>query len=138
MTIEQEVTAEERSAGLADYSISSYSEGRTTNEDGWEHDAWNVCVEHDGCPVWEGTYHCGIGHGGKAPQLEDVLYSLIADSDCLEYNGFEDWASCMGFDEDSRKAEKLYRDCCTQAREFLDGLCGPDELDRLRGLFQDY
>lgn len=71
------------------------------------------------------------------PELRDILYSLVADSDVLETSGFEDWASNLGYDTDSRKAEATYRDCIDYALRFK-ALVGQENLDKLRDLFQGY
>lgn len=71
------------------------------------------------------------------PLLRDVLYCLVSDADVLNYEGFEDWASNYGYEEDSRKAERIYRDCCAFALK-LQSLIGRKALDELREAFQDY
>lgn len=44
------------------------------------------------------------------PTLADVLDCLALDASGYENaNGFEDWARDYGYDEDSRKAEKVWR-----------------------------
>lgn len=69
-----------------------------------------------------------------APKLEDVLYSLSMDSDAIEHPTYEGWAADLGFDEDSRKGERMYRKCLEIGlllRKLFD-------LDELREHFQDY
>jgi hypothetical protein len=46
-----------------------------------------------------------------SPRLGDVMQSLIRDADVLDSGGFESWASDMGYDTDSRKAEAIYKAC---------------------------
>ena len=72
-----------------------------------------------------------------APALKDVLYSLIMDSDVLNYTGFEDWASNFGYDTDSRKGEKLYQDCLAIALK-LKAILGNETIEALQLAFQDY
>lgn len=72
-----------------------------------------------------------------APALKDVLYSLIMDSDVLNYTGFEDWAGNFGYDTDSRKGEKLYQDCLAIALK-LKALLGNETIEALQAAFQDY
>lgn len=72
-----------------------------------------------------------------APKLEDVLYSLVLDSSVIDASGFEDWASDLGYDTDSRKAEALYRKCLQQAL-MMRRMIGDTGLTILRELFQDY
>ncbi len=54
-------------------------------------------------------YAMGFAHIGD-PKLEDVLDCLGSDANCIDNtNGFEDWASDLGFDKDSRSDEKIYQ-----------------------------
>lgn len=72
-----------------------------------------------------------------APELLDVLYCLVQDSDVLDRGTFEEWASEFGYDLDSRSAEKTYRLCLEQSLQ-LRNLLGNDTLEQLRELYQDY
>ena len=71
------------------------------------------------------------------PKPEDVLYSLLSDSEVLNYRGFEDWASSMGYDTDSRKAEAIYKACMKTALELSQEI-KQAEMAELREAFQDY
>lgn len=77
--------------------------------------------------------------GGKAykPDPDDVVYSLLSDSEALDYSGFEEWANCFGYDPDSRKAETIYKACMDLALQMRNGL-GETRLAALREMFQDY
>ena len=69
-----------------------------------------------------------------APLLIDVLYSLVMDADVINYTTYEDWASSFGYNEDSRKGEKIYRQCleiALQLRQLID-------LDAAAEAFADY
>lgn len=70
------------------------------------------------------------------PELRDVLYSLVSDSDAAD-STFEDWASDLGYDTDSRKAEAMYR-ACLDIGSRLRSLIGSAALEQLRELFRDY
>ena len=70
----------------------------------------------------------------KQPKLVDVLWSLVMDSDVLNYSGFEDWADSFGYDTDSRLAEKTYNQCMDIALQMNSMF----DLDTLQELFQDY
>ena len=72
-----------------------------------------------------------------APDLLDVLYCLVADSDVLNSSSYEEWGPALGYDIDSRKGESVYRQCLTQSLA-LKNLIGYAALETLRGLFQDY
>lgn len=62
-----------------------------------------------------------------APPITDVLSSLLSDSDVLDAGGFEAWASDLGYDPDSRKAESIYRQCLESALKLRAAL-GEAEL----------
>lgn len=77
-------------------------------------------------------------HGTKPilPKTDDVLSSLARNSDVLEYPRFEDWAGDLGYDPDSREAERVYRLCLAQALA-LRAAIGDDNLAKLRGFAQE-
>lgn len=69
------------------------------------------------------------------PTLTDVLYSLVSDAQTVSYSaGFEDWCADLGYDDDSRSAEKTYRAC----QDIFFQLRQLGDLDELSELFQDY
>lgn len=45
------------------------------------------------------------------PTSTDVLSSLLLDAEVIDYARYEDFAREMGYDEDSRKGEQVYRQC---------------------------
>jgi hypothetical protein len=71
------------------------------------------------------------------PELRDVLYCLVQDSEVLDYATFEDWAAGGGYDTDSRTAERTYRACLEIALQ-LRALIGETGLSVLKKEFQDY
>lgn len=72
-----------------------------------------------------------------APKLEDVLYSLAMDCDVFNYSCFEEWAENLGYETDSRQAEKIYHACLENALK-MRSMLGNDNLEKLQELFQDY
>lgn len=59
-----------------------------------------------------------------APTIDEVLDSLRSDAESIENAPlFEDWASEMGYDTDSRKAEKVFH-ACQEVRGHLIRLLG--------------
>lgn len=70
------------------------------------------------------------------PKIEDVIYSLLIDSEVLDYE-FEDWCDNFGYEQDSRKAEKIYHECMDIALK-LNRSLGTDGLNTLREVYQDY
>jgi hypothetical protein len=71
------------------------------------------------------------------PHVGDVLYSLIMDSDALDYSSFEEWTDNLGYDPDSRSAEKIYKSCMEIALK-MRSLFGEERLSELRTLFENY
>lgn len=71
----------------------------------------------------------GYGISG-APTVETVLECLSSDSSMLDY-GFEEWADNLGWDSDSRKAEKTYKLCQRQAKKLENMLGAPAFQDLL-------
>lgn len=49
------------------------------------------------------------------PKCCDILNCLVMDADVLNYPTYEEWGLEFGYDEDSRKGEKIYRDCIQNA-----------------------
>lgn len=88
---------------------------------------------------WYGSYNHGYAPKLTLPKplLRDVLYSLVLDSDVIQYATFEDWAAEFGYETDSRKAEKTYTDCLAIALK-LRALIGEKAIADLRELFNDY
>jgi len=84
-----------------------------------------------------GGYFKLSGNPLAAPSIADVLYCLLSDASVIDCATFEEWASGLGFDPDSRKAEKTYQDCLKQALA-LRRLLGDANLARLQEAFQDY
>lgn len=56
------------------------------------------------------------------PDECDVIYSLVRDSDVLNYASFEEWAANFGYDADSRSSEKIYQACRAIALQLRNGL----------------
>lgn len=72
------------------------------------------------------------------PDPIDVIWSLTQDADVfLNARSFEDWASDLGYDTDSRKAEAVYRACLDIALKLRNGI-GEDGLRRLQEAGEDY
>jgi len=73
----------------------------------------------------------GIGHHGAEPTVEEVLDCLSSDASGIENaRDFEDFCNEYGYSSDSRKAEKIYRECqhsASRLRKFL----GDDLYDQL-------
>lgn len=70
-------------------------------------------------------FSMGFGHQGAEPDRAGVLDCLASDSASIEQSSFEDWAADMGYDADSRKAEKTYK-ACEHAAARLKRFLGDD------------
>ena len=73
-------------------------------------------------------YYTGSGWK-KDPVLEDILGSILQDTTYLDY-GFEDFANAMGYDPDSRKAEKIYKEVQKQAKK-INRIFSKEEQEEL-------
>jgi hypothetical protein len=95
-----------------------------TDETGWQHYAFQVAFQPPGkSPVffdWKnGTGHVRKDGKGKAlfpaiptkPNPAEVLGRVCADYIGAELESFPSWAANFGYDEDSRKAHRIYEDC---------------------------
>lgn len=71
------------------------------------------------------------------PKMAEILWALIMDSDVLGYACFEDWADELGYNSDSRTAEKIYNDCLRTGLQ-LQALLGAEDLVQFRILFSQY
>lgn len=68
----------------------------------------------------------GLGHNGKPPELQEVLDCLASDCGTVESSrDFTEWANDLGYEVDSRSAEKIYRTVLKQARR-LKAFLGED------------
>jgi hypothetical protein len=100
--------------------------------DGWEHYAWQVNLTRgsqvpiDGLAV---PYRTGIGHVERKgvgwlygtsvprfvptpPTIADVLDAVAGDASMWENaRDFADFCADLGYDTDSRKAERIYNEC---------------------------
>lgn len=98
----------------------------------WEIEHGKACVCADG-----GRPYPAAGAPTLKPDACDVIYSLVRDADVLDCGTFEEWASDLGYDTDSRKAEATYRACLEIALKLRNGL-GESVLAELREAAQDY
>ncbi|HET7178382.1 MAG TPA: hypothetical protein VFI14_01595 [Chryseosolibacter sp.] len=91
-------------------------------EDSRNMDHWK-CVVGMGGKRMTVVFSQGFGHKGKEPKLADVLNCIAFDASSVENSpSFEDWASDLGYETDSRKAEKTFKYVEHQAkrlRKFL-------------------
>lgn len=97
-----------------------------TKRDNWECFEWAVMLSFQD-RRYVTPYYCGIGHAkaGKPtpPSAAAVLASLCSDATSADRTTFEDWCGDLGYDTDSRKAEKMYHACIKTNAELRAFLC---------------
>lgn len=78
------------------------------------------------------TTYFSMGLGLKGyPSPDNVLDSLAQESASVENaRNFENWAAELGYDPDSRKAERTYQICLRQAKR-LDNFLGSNNYNTL-------
>jgi hypothetical protein len=68
----------------------------------------------------------------KAPDIADILGNYAQDYVSANRAGsFEDFASEMGYDEDSRKAEEIYRACLAQRKPLMQLGLSMAEIEKI-------
>lgn len=99
---------------LADFIASAGVTMTAERTDSNPHMADSDNMDHWKCVIKAGRsrmttyFSMGYGHKGVAPTLANVL-SCLADDASSTQGSFEDWCSELGFDADSRKAERTYK-----------------------------
>lgn len=81
---------------------------------------WKVTLRHNGRRL-TAEFHQGPAHTSE-PSAADVLSCLVSDAVSVESEDFEGWADSLGYDTDSRKAERTYKACVRirdRVRRFL-------------------
>lgn len=72
-------------------------------------DHWKVTLRAQGRRM-SLVFSQGYGHNGKKPDVASVLDCLASDASSFDNaQSFEDWAADMGWDTDSRKAERTFK-----------------------------
>lgn len=83
----------------------------------------------------------GMRHDGAgpvpAPKAADVLYCLVSDASAADAGSFEEWVGDLGYDIDSRSAERVYR-ACLETHKALSSAFTGEEYATLREAFTDY
>lgn len=96
---------------------------------------WRYNIKR-GDRVISGYYSMGAAHTGE-PDNADVFNCLLSDTSDWMDDGFEDWAEMLGYDPDSRKAEKIYNGC-KQTKTDLERMFTSSELADLREVFAEF
>jgi hypothetical protein len=78
------------------------------------------------------------GDKNKHPHIADVMHALMADRGTILYaDTFEEWAEGLGYDSDSREAERTFKQCKLQTEE-LSRLFNDDELVDIAEMLENY
>jgi hypothetical protein len=90
--------------------------GTKAAQKGWQETAtgYKVTLKFEGRSMTV-DFWCGSLH--PAPTAFDVMCCLISDSSCAD-TSYEEWAESIGYDVDSREAEKTYKACIAQTKRF--------------------
>lgn len=94
---------------------------------------WEVTFARAGQTL-HANYSMGAAHTGM-PKETDVFHCLLNDADGVD-ELFETWADNLGYDSDSRQAEKIYN-ACKETAYGLARLFKPSELSDLREIFSE-
>ncbi len=81
-------------------------------------------------------YGSRVGAAVPPPDVADVVHCLLTDASGTDER-FEDWAAELGFDPDSRKAERMY-EACRETAAALRRTFTAGELADLETAFRDY
>lgn len=95
--------------------------GHLSRDEGkWNHYAWQVAFAPPCKSVVFFDWKCGTAHAVKLrfgpakpipPNPAEVLGRCCADYLSAAHSSFPEWAAEFGYDEDSRKAFRIYEDC---------------------------
>jgi len=111
----------------------------TDNPGTWDGDAlafhYRVTLRYQGRRMTI-PFHTGSGWT-REPNARDVLEALLSDAGTVDNaESFEDWCGELGFDPDSRKAERIYNASVRQT-DALKRLLGDDYEDAVFGENQE-
>lgn len=71
------------------------------------------------------------------PSVADVMYSLLCESESLDYSSFSEWCENLGYSDDSIKARAAY-DACLATGLALRAALGAETLSNLHNLSREY
>ena len=100
--------------------ISSERTYHNPNMDDFQGDHWKVKLSAKG-KSFTIYFSKGYGHHGQEPDAAEVLECMTSDITCVHPDycrDFEDFCSNLGYDSDSRTAERIYKNCVKQTEKF--------------------
>ena len=83
--------------------------GEVERDSEWRARAWNVTIYYQGRRMTTAFYQ-GLGHT-EEPSAADVVSALCSDARFVDGQTLEDFCAELGYDPDSRKAERIYKAC---------------------------
>lgn len=121
--------------GLAQDAVTKRGRGGISLND---FDRYWSCLEYDEYPG-TGKYNGNVRKAKRLqrPKITDVMFSLVIESDTMNYGSFSEWCDMLGHDDDSIKAKGIY-DQCIEVGLFFIRTVGSNGLEELREQFQDY
>lgn len=128
--------SDDREFILSELGLTMRATRKEGTREGWDASAshWRITLRRDRASMTT-DYSMGTAYTGS-PELADVLNCLMRDAECGAQS-FEDFCAALGYDTDSRSAEKTWRACKATARN-LARLFNNDMLRDLRELFEDF
>lgn len=82
------------------------------------HNVYDVKISYDGkkCKFkyYDSAHNTNMG---IEPTRDDILQCIINDYNYTMYTDFDSFCGDMGYDSDSRRAEKIYQECLRQSRK---------------------
>lgn len=90
--------------------------GTKAAQKGWQETAtgYRVTLKFEGRSMTV-DFWCGSLH--PVPTAFDVMYCLTSDATYADYS-YEEWAEELGYNVDSREADKTYKECIAQTKRF--------------------
>lgn len=92
-------------------------------------DHWK-CTFRRGNTRLTAYFSMGSGHGGKEPTVNQVFDCIVSDAATVKSYDFEEFCSDLGYDPDSRTAERIYK-ACGHAAARLKKFLGEDLYSQL-------
>lgn len=95
------------------FTVKTTSLGLDEDEENWSHYAYTLSftrIGHGHSKAVRFDYRMGTGLKGS-PKPAEVLACVCRDYYDTKGVSFEDWASNLGYELDSRKAEKVFNTC---------------------------
>ena len=98
-----------------------FAESNPNMDDSQGMDHWRVNIRSlQRSTTMDVVFSKGSAHNGEPPTLAEVLDCLASDASSFAGADFEDWCAELGFDTDSRRAERIYKATERQSDDLLE------------------